>query len=50
MQIIIEGADSLPAGVYGSWSYVEDGVFHIVVDPERDPETSAYPITKGAIG
>lgn len=47
MQIIIEGADALPDGVYGSWSYVEEGVLHIVVDPERSPEDSAYPVTKG---
>ena len=48
MNIMIEGTEGLPAGDYGSRSYVDaQGGLHIVVDPEVHPAESSYPVTIG---
>ena len=49
MNIMIEGTEGLPAGDYGSRSYIDPqkGVLHIVVDPEVHPAESSYPVTIG---
>jgi len=50
MNIMIEGTEGLPAGDYGSRSYVDTlkGVLHIVVDPQVHPAEASYPVTIGA--
>jgi hypothetical protein len=50
MNIMIEGTEGLPAGDYGSRSYVDaqKGVLHIVVDTEVHPAESSYPVTVGS--
>lgn len=47
MNIVIEGHEGLAHGVYGSVARLDGVTLRIVIDPERSPAESAYPITIG---
>lgn len=47
MKIIIEGAEHLPHGLYGTYANLVGDTLVLSIDTTIDPDDCAYPVTVG---